>query len=198
MNESFDKPLCPDRIDKQDYLDVKKQLNQTESELLDFWYKFVIDTDCYELRYFNNLNLNEHVNMTRADGNQKLVKLMEIFQKTLTNDCLKQKYLKSLQEIEVELAVNYLNPNSIIWFERTNNSNPTTATTTTMNTILNKLQSIVFTHNYKNYKYDQEKADELIKNSIYLNTLSQFIEEACKKSIDFLIKELKPFDTYLS
>ncbi len=169
-------------------------MNQNESELLDSWYR-LIDSDYYELKYFNNYNLNEHVNMTRSEGNKQLIKLMEIFQKTLTNDCLKQKYLKSLQEIEVELAINYLNPNSIIWFEKTNS----TPSTITENTILNKLQSIVFTHNYKNYKLnEEEKANELIKNNTYLNTFSQFIDEACKQSIDSLIKEFKPFDTYLS
>ena len=125
---------------------------------------------------------------------------MEIFQKTLTNDLahLKQKYLKSLQEIEVELAVKHLNPSSIIWFERTTVSIDSGGSVQE-NSILKELQSIVFAHNYKNYKVDDaELSQKLIKDETYLTVLSEFINEACRKSIDFYIKQLKPYETYLS
>jgi hypothetical protein len=92
---------------------------------LDSWYRlFEVTTSndensYYELKYFNNLS--EHVNITRQEANKQLNKLVDLFQKTFKNNfnlvAFKQKYLKSIQEIEIESAIEHLDSNSIIWFQ---------------------------------------------------------------------------------
>ena len=202
--------MCPDRIDKQDYFKIKEQLTESECELLDSWYKQaepIVNTCCsgvescyYELKYFNNLT--EHSNTTRAEGIKQLNKLLEIFEKTLKNNLndLKQKYLKSIQETEVELAIQYLNSYSIIWFEHTKQTDVTVCTEE--NYIFKELQSRVYTRNYKNYKVEvtssKDGANELVNDTAYLESLSQFVDEACKKAIDYHTEEFKPYKTFLS
>ncbi len=179
--------------------------------MLDSWYRlFEVTTSndensYYELKYFNNLS--EHVNITRLEANKQLNKLVDLLQKTFKNNfnlvAFKQKYLKSIQEIEIELAIEHLDSNSIIWFQRTT-SNSTQNNNVEENCIFKALQLKVFSYNYKNFKTDllttqnNNNNNNGYINDSYFNLLNQFIEEACKKSVDYHVQQFKSYETFLS
>jgi hypothetical protein len=201
LNENLDKPLCPHRIDANDFEQFANALEKPQRDLVDRWY--ARKDAHYVLKHFFDFNqATEPIFDQRDNANAQLASLFDLFHETFDNN-LKEKYLKSIQQIEIEYAIQYASKLSIIWLKRTHKPDYVNTTDHQYSNVLDLLQSHVFADNYKHFVIDSNRLDnvddycksgdndddDLDLNDIvgYLDSLNDFVLKRCTHIIDSIV-----------
>lgn len=193
-DENDDKSLLlTDKIDVNDYeCYFRKDFNERQLSLFLKWY--TVDQDEKTKYRLNETNL---FNSSAADLNE----LDELYHAVRTKyplnatttaaansntdgdskSCetnLSLKYLKSIQQEEIELVVKHIDPSSIVWLnlndsKKTNQLSPFNQTR--FQAILKLLQSHVLAHNYKECLLS-DAANENVFSKFLFNSINTLIE----------------------
>lgn len=185
--------LCPDQIDENDYKNlIEKKLYL--SNLADLFHKYFkldksmqsyrLEIDFFDLDLFDN----------------DMDVLCEFFKK-LENESIDPsnetsfglKYLKSIQQQEIEIIVNNAEPQAIIWVHMTkvdsgiNSTSLSEFNSLRYNKMLRLLQSKVLTNKYKHFTGENLNSSS---HGSPQNILNDFIFNTVKSLIDKLTFEL--------
>lgn len=208
--------MCPDRIDQADYKShLDKRLSKHEHDLFSKWYKQV-DSDGGGSSYYRlEIDLNAHKQLL-ADDLNKLARVLyahfgeaSTAGETTSDDCvssLRLKYLKSVQQDELELISRCADPNMIIWVHlvvvpstagESTTATPTTSETARFNKaryalIFDLLKDKVLNHNYKQIRLSSSSAaaadDEAQKQ--HLVSVNEFLFNSIKLLVDAITLDL--------
>lgn len=121
VDEDDSNLLCPEQIDLDDYRKfVERALNKDELTLFNRLYKKQSDKQTLKLNvdYFNVDSVNYLANLLN-DLNSMLTTLKSRIDDDEAGMQFKLKYLKSLQQEEINLAINNVHESSIVWFHLT-------------------------------------------------------------------------------
>lgn len=214
--ETLDDVLCPERIEASDYKShLERKLNKHELELFNKWYK-PVDMDSgasghYRLEIDFAASHGSHTRSMSDDLN-KLVRILNAHfiaaDNTAPNDDLRLKYLKSVQQDELELlSRGVADPNMIVWMHLVSptaaRSDETTTTTTTTAieggnmSELNKarytlmfdvLKDRVLNHNYKQIRINTDTDETLLTSQ--LDSIVEFLFNSIKQLVDGIYTEL--------
>ena len=207
LDESDTSLLCPDSIDLDDYKRfIEKTLGKEDMSLFNRLYKKETKSDDkqkYKLvvDFFNSDSANSLANV-----NDDLTSMLGVFKSRFADSdeegrAFKLKYLKSIQQEEIELAIQNVQDSSIVWFHLTSSltnaftsaeSASSSASGLTFNqlrykTILNSLQSKVLAHNYKHISVDESCPKSQM--SEHEKTMNEFIFSSVKAQLDAYMNE---------
>ncbi|RNA27285.1 NACHT and WD repeat domain-containing 2-like [Brachionus plicatilis] len=191
--ENWDELLCPDTIDESDYKNLleRKLLMSNLTDLFHKYYKLDKTMQSYRLEIY----------FFESEVFDKDMKVLYEFFRKAENESVEPgnemsfglKYLKSIQQQEIEIIVSHAEPQSIIWvhmtkvdfaFNRTCSNEFNGLRYTKM---LRLLQSKVLTNKYKHF------AGESLNSSSHgspQTILNDFIYNSVKSLIDKLTFEL--------
>lgn len=211
--------LCPEQIDMTDFKSkIENLFTSSDLDLFSKWYrlepklnKYVLDID------YSSLINNAQANATLNDELDKLFALFaNIDNKTSGGEFVvgatpddasfQLKYLKSVQQEEIELiANNSADASTIIWIHLTNTQSssmnrssggagPTTLATLNpvrYSHLFDLLKDKVLTHNYKQIKVNSvgDSADQKQLNS-HVHQMNEFLLDSVKRTIDAFVTEL--------
>ena len=198
-NEDKGNLLCPELIDQDDYLNyIEKLFDKDELKLFHKWYKLNDKKKIYtlELNFSNEQSNSSQIN--------ELNKLLDIFynkfdQALNSSENLKFKYLKTIQQDEIEFITNnHADTISIVWFHITNSNDNGDSSSNLSESIkkfnqlryrnlVHLLQSQVLTQNYKNLSKDELYSNDLNTNK---KLLEEFLLGSIKDLLDRYIDEL--------
>lgn len=195
-NEGKENLLCPEQIDLDDYLNfIEKLFDKDELKLFHKWYKLNDKKKIYalELNFSNEQSNSSQIN--------ELNKLLNIFynkfdQVLNSSENLKLKYLKTIQQDEIEfISNNQVDTLSIVWFHVTNSNDNGSSSGESINkfnqlryrNLLHLLQSQVLTQNYKSLSREDLYSNDLNANK---KILEEFISGSIKDLLDRYIDEL--------
>ena len=180
-DSSQDDLLLPDKIEIEDYKKVSR------IQLLQQYYKLNDKQKYYRLK-LDFLRLNQQ-DLSNLDS------LLHSMNEIDDNE-FKFKYLKTLQQEEIELITKYADPSSIIWIHFTKSSS---SSDQRYLYLLEKLQLQVLTHNYK--KINNETVNNLNKKQPTGSTSSSSSTSTSNNETinEFLLHSIKSLiDTYLN
>jgi hypothetical protein len=188
--ETNDNLLCPDRLESNDFRQYIESSAHFDSTLFNKLYKLDAKSNVYTLAIdFLELTSVEAVNALNAD----LSRLFEVFA-SVDDASFKQKYIKSIQQEEIEHIVKHADPSSIIWVNLTGSSGESSELNKLRYShVLNLLQTKVLTHNYKQMYATEEEvrgsggSQLLSRQSVSLN---EFLVNAMKYLIESFIREM--------
>ncbi|CAF0715148.1 unnamed protein product [Brachionus calyciflorus] len=190
--ETLDDLLCPDQIDINDYRNhLEKKLQSLD--LIDLFQKYYkldknLQSYCLEIDFFNSQSFCDD-----------LKRLYDFFIKieveflSQNETSFRLKYLKSIQQQEIEIIVKHSDPQSIIWVNMTksdanyNRSNSVDFNQMRYTNILNLLQSKVLTNKYKHFSSENLHSSSQGPPE---NVLNEFIYNSVKALIDNFTIEL--------
>ena len=218
--------LCPDEIDLTDYEKcLEPILNNNESELFKKWYTKTSDPTKTYRQNFYKLNENFLFNeSSNVELDNLFSTLKQKFEHANTSNLgtneeanseisnskfdLKLKYLKSIQQEEIELVVKHLDPSSVVWFNLTHQNSVNVNTNSPESkfnfirykTVLDLLQKHIFQCNYKECVISEHEVRKTIRrNSSFSNNshsplneklMNEFLYNSIKSLIDNYISEL--------
>jgi hypothetical protein len=173
--------LLPDKIDSEDYKKVSRiQLFQQYYKLNEKQKSYRLKLDLFRLSQQDLDNLDSLLHsINELDDNE-----------------FKFKYLKTLQQEEIELITKYADPSSIIWIHLTKSSS---SSDQRYLYLLEKLQLQVLTHNYK--KINSETVINSIKKQQTGSTSSSSSTSTTNNETinEFLLHSIKSLiDSYLN
>lgn len=170
--------LCPSYINKDDFDNhIRNKLSSIELDLFNKWYALQKSSTQFTttINYtFKNIFLCEK--KASIELQQLLDILMIKFDEIdrIEQSNLREKYLKTIQQEEIEFVVQHIDPLAIIWVNIVTNKNE--STTHNSKAILDLLQSHVLAHNYKEWKLD---SSHIAENESSVNSLiSQVISDS--------------------
>lgn len=190
----MDELLCPDKIDENDYKNlIEKKLHLSNlSDLFHKYFKLDKKLQSYKLEidFFDSTEL----------FNKDMDVLYDFFRK-LENESIDPsneltfglKYLKSIQQQEIEIIVNNAEPQAIVWVHMTKVDPENKSTNLSefnglrYNKMLRLLQSKVLTNKYKHFAGENLNSSS---NGSPQNILNDFIFNTVKSIIDKLTFEL--------
>lgn len=164
-NIDFTTQLLPDIVKSEDFEEILKNLNKDKNEEFTILFNQIYfkSDDCVF-----QLNLNRNIE-SRDKINELLESLFKLFKDNLSQD-LFQKYCISFLQEEIDTAIEYLDSDSIIWF---NTKEFNLKKTTLETSLIDKLQKNVVKDNYAE------------------TDLNEFLRLRCRKIIDDLIDQKK-------
>ena len=195
--------LLPEQIELADFKEsIETVLDKEELDLFKKWYKLNksshnSNNNAYKLK----INFLKTQNQNELEHELKI--LLEAFLAKLDEE-LKLKYLKTIQQEEIELILNHVNdPTSIIWFHLNKNnpndglledeSSPVTELIKNLNRqryskILDLLESQVLAHNYKSLELENNIKNEQISKQ-HIQTMNDFLCQSIKLILDTIKSE---------
>jgi hypothetical protein len=166
---------------------ISKDFNEKEFSLFNKWYQIDKNENNYKLNLVNNNNnLSELDDLLNIFISKYTCNLTETT--TINNEypqfCFK--YLKSIQENEINLVVNHIDPSAIVWLNLTDlkMNEMTRFNQLRFQAVLKLLQSHVLTHNYKECRADSILNENILNKFLFNSTKSlidQFVEDMNKK-----------------
>ena len=178
--ESVDGLLCPEFILPSDYKQVCE--SSSESALFAKWYR-------------NGALSLDFLHMTSKDL-AELSRLAALLVES-GDSTFRLKYVKSIQQEEIEHIVKHADANSVIWVNLKGAASSSATTCTDLNReryehVLRLLQTKVLTHNWKQIESNE---GEVRKNSVQLVasqnlTLDEFLTNAMRYLIESFMREL--------
>jgi Ni,Fe-hydrogenase maturation factor len=115
---------------------------------------------------------------------------------------LKLKYLKTIQQEEIELIMDHADPTTIVWFELSSTPKQRTSTIDTFHylrfqIVLNALQSKVLAHNYKQCTIDSTTNNNTGTNLLteIEKTMNNFVYQSIQCLVDNYLKELYAYQS---
>lgn len=210
-NSNSDRYLCPSFIHKDDFDNlIRNKLSSVEIDLFNKWYS--LQNSSTQLTTIRNQKSNNYFfrNNCLCEANATIelqqllnvliIKFNEIDASEQTN--LTEKYLKTIQQEEIELVVKHIDPLAIIWVNLAiNNTNNTTHNS---KAILDLLESHVLAHNYKELKLDNSVEETSSINTLISQVISgsmlhanskqsaiqNFLQTSICSTIDIYVSEL--------
>ena len=194
-SEELDNLLLPDQIDLTDYVEyIKPSLGHETLNLFNKWYK-KSDNSTLEL----NINF---LNFPNAEYESELENELQTLLEALIlklNDSHQIKYIKSIQQEEIELILNHVDdPTSIVWFhlqktdttsEKNDENQLSTITSIIRNLnnqrysrILDLLEEKVLAHNYKNEEINNSLDEEALMQ--VKQSMNDFVCDSIKLLLD--------------
>jgi hypothetical protein len=189
--------LCPDRLETNDFKQYIENSPHFDSALFNKLYKLDSSANSYTLVIdFLELTSVEAVNSLNAD----LSRLFDVFA-NVEDASFRQKYIKSIQQEEIEHIVRHADPSSVIWINLTGSSGESTELNKLRYShVLNLLQTKVLTHNYKQMNATEEEVRSsssqlLSRQGVSLN---EFLMNSMKYLIESFIREMNKnyFETF--
>jgi hypothetical protein len=190
--EKLEDLLCPDQIDANDFKSLleKKLQGANLMDLFQKYYKLDKNLQSYrlEIDFFSAESFEQDLDQL-YDFFSKLESEMQIPGET--SFCIK--YLKSIQQQEIEIIVKSADPQSIIWVHMTksdssyNRSNSADFNQLRYTSILGLLQSKVLTNKYKHFTSENLHSSS---NGKPENILNDFIHNTVVSLIDSFAFEL--------
>ena len=180
--------LLSEEIEVKDYeVYFKKDFNERELSLFHKWYSVdKYEKSMYKLNETNLLNLSSDLN--ELDELFQSIRIKYPLNETDNNneEVLSLKYLKSIQQEEIELVVKHIDPSSIIWLKLTDSkqNNLSRFNQIRFQSVLKLLQSHVLAHNYKECQLSEVAAENVFSNFLFnsINALiDNYLENLCKK-----------------
>ncbi len=165
-NDTASSLLCPENISNNDFKSfIQIKFDQAELDLFLKYYRLLDD------KYV--LNTNESIQDSCAID--QLEQLLGIFLAKFADcEALKQKYLKTIQQAEIEFVLKHINPASIIWLK-------SKRATHLSKSMLDLLQSNVLAHNYRELDLKLDAAE---------NVVGEFLCTSIKALTDAYLSEL--------
>jgi hypothetical protein len=167
----------------------KKDFNEREHSLFHKWYSVdKYEKSKYRLNDTNLSNLSSDLNELDELYHSVRTKypLNEDDNNERNEESLSLKYLKSIQQDEIEFVVKHIDPSSIIWLNLTDSAkkNLSRFNQNRFQSVLKLLQSHVLAHNYKECQLSEIKAENVFSNFLYssINALvDSYMENLSKK-----------------
>lgn len=139
MRDSFDEPLCPHEVDPAEFESLRSRLTADATALVDKFYQ-KSKSGIYKFAYSV---LIENSGERRAQLNADLAALSQIFER----DENASRLLRSLQQIEIEKALDKLLSKDIIWYHCAEKAAPNGSKQ--HENVLNQLKRMVLADNFK-------------------------------------------------
>ena len=188
--------LCPELFEFEDFKNyIQPNLSKSEIDLFKNWYEQVTEKSnensisYYKLKHQFLFDSNSSVSTCELD--QLLATFQKIFdQNSNENINLKSKYLKSIQQNEIEFAVKHINPAHIVWLNISqSNSAELSVEKTNYKNVLTLLQSHVLVHNYQEFNFN---CLNQLENQTGSNekTVNDFLFDSARALIDAYVLDL--------
>lgn len=194
--ETLEDLLCPSQIDVNDFkVYLEKKLTKFELDLFNKWYKLDANSSSYRL----DIDFNTYMSSPKAlnDDLNKLTQLfLQQFDAIEDNGArLKLKYIKSVQQEELELISQAADPSTIVWVHVVGSGGCYNQfNKARYEQMFDLLKEKVLTHNYKHIKIS---CSDLKQTSTHLNLINEFLYNALKQLADAFIMDLDKSSIYM-
>lgn len=194
--ETVEDLLCPDRIDAADFKShLDKKLNKHELDLFYKWYK-PVDVDSGSGYYRLELDFtSSHGQKSLAEDLNKLCRLLYTHfedpgdvDEPLSHSSLRLKYLKSVQQDELEMISHSVaDPNMIVWVHLVGDGGHTDRLNKARYAAMFDLLKVkVLNHNYKQIRAGDTSA--LLTQ--HLDSINEFLFNSIKLLVDSITADL--------
>ena len=197
LEQESNDALCPEHFEFDDFKNyIQPNLTKSELDLFKNWYEQVTEKSAYE----NSICLYKLKHQFLFDSSSsactsELDQLLTIFRKTFEqnnneNINLKSKYLKSIQQNEIEFAVKHINPAHIVWLNISqSNSAELSTEQTNYKNVLTLLQSHVLAQNYQEFNFNclNQLENQTSSNE---KTVNDFLFDSARVLIDNYVLDL--------